>query len=104
MPQWRKLWVKATESLDINDMPDDFHRLLWLMMPLDLTTKRSGDILQSVLGRTISGAAFFIRQGSTISYCRQKAAFEFRNSVGEGCAGSPQNTGTRRRLFAFNGV
>ena len=34
MPQWRKLWVKSTESLDINDMPDDFHRLLWLMLPL----------------------------------------------------------------------
>ena len=34
MPQWRKLWVKSTESLDLNDMPDDFHRLLWLMLPL----------------------------------------------------------------------
>ena len=36
MPQWRKLHVKATESLDINDMPNDFHRLLWLMLPLGL--------------------------------------------------------------------
>lgn len=34
MPQWRKLWTKTTESLDINDMPDDFHRYLWLMLPL----------------------------------------------------------------------
>jgi hypothetical protein len=34
MPQWRKLWTKTTESLDINDMPDDFHRLLWIMLPL----------------------------------------------------------------------
>lgn len=34
MPQWRKLWTKTTESLDLNDMPDDFHRLLWLMLPL----------------------------------------------------------------------
>ena len=34
MPQWRKLWTKTTESLDINDMPDDFHRLLWVMLPL----------------------------------------------------------------------
>ena len=36
MPTWRKLHVKATESLDINDMPDDFHRLLWVMLPLGL--------------------------------------------------------------------
>ena len=34
MPLWRKAWIKTTESLDINDMPDDFHRLLWLMLPL----------------------------------------------------------------------
>ena len=34
MPQWRKLWTKTTESLDVNDMPDDFHRLLWMFLPL----------------------------------------------------------------------
>lgn len=34
MPQWRKLHTKVTESVDVNDMPDDFHRLLWLMLPL----------------------------------------------------------------------
>jgi hypothetical protein len=34
MPQWRKLHIKATESLDINDMPDDFTRLLWITLPL----------------------------------------------------------------------
>jgi len=36
MAQWRKLYVKTTESLDINDMPDDFTRLLWVMLPLKL--------------------------------------------------------------------
>jgi len=36
MPQWRKLHTKSVESLDIHDMPDDFHRLLWLMLPLVL--------------------------------------------------------------------
>ena len=34
MPQYRKLYLKTTESLDINEMPDDFTRLLWLMLPL----------------------------------------------------------------------
>ncbi len=42
MPQWRKLHVKATESLDINDMPDDFTRLLWLMLPLGLCREGRG--------------------------------------------------------------
>lgn len=36
MPQWRKLHVKTIDSVDINDMPDDFHRLTWLMLPLIL--------------------------------------------------------------------
>ncbi len=34
MPQWRKLHVKATESLDIHEMPDDFTRLLWVMLDI----------------------------------------------------------------------
>ena len=34
MPQWRKLHTKTTESFTVNDMPDDFHRLLWLLIPL----------------------------------------------------------------------
>ncbi len=34
MPQYRKLYVKTTESLDINEMPDDFTRLLWVLLPL----------------------------------------------------------------------
>jgi hypothetical protein len=34
MPQWRKLHTKITQSLDVNDMPDDFTRLLWTWLPL----------------------------------------------------------------------
>ena len=34
MPQWRKLHTKTTESWTLNEMPDDFHRLLWLLLPL----------------------------------------------------------------------
>jgi len=42
MPQWRKLYVKTTESLDINDMPDDFTRLLWVLLPLGLDREGRG--------------------------------------------------------------
>ena len=42
MPTWRKLHTKATESLDINAMPDDFHRLLWVMLPLGLDREGRG--------------------------------------------------------------
>jgi len=34
MPAYRKLVLKTTESLTVNEMPDDFHRFLWLMLPL----------------------------------------------------------------------
>ena len=34
MPQYRKLYTKSVESLDIAKMPDDFTRLTWLMLPL----------------------------------------------------------------------
>lgn len=42
MPQWRKLHVKAVESLDINDMPDDFTRLAWVLLPLALDSEGRG--------------------------------------------------------------
>lgn len=42
MPKYRKLHVRSTESWDINDMPDDFTRLLWLMLPLGLCREGRG--------------------------------------------------------------
>jgi hypothetical protein len=34
MPKYRKLHTKIVESFDFNDMPDDFHRLFWTLLPL----------------------------------------------------------------------
>ena len=45
MPQWRKLHTRIRQSLDVNDMPDDFHRLLWSWLPLGLD--REGRILDN---------------------------------------------------------
>lgn len=42
MPKYRKLHTRAVESLDINDMPDDFTRLLWVLMPLALDREGRG--------------------------------------------------------------
>ena len=42
MPKWRKLHVKALESEDIHDMPDDFTRLLWVLLPLVLDREGRG--------------------------------------------------------------
>ena len=42
MPQWRKLHTKTLESLDINDMPNDFTRLLWVLLPLILDSEGRG--------------------------------------------------------------
>jgi len=42
MPQWRKLHVKTTDSFDVNEMPDDFTRLLWVLLPLKLDREGRG--------------------------------------------------------------
>jgi len=42
MPRYRKLHVKTVESLDLNDMPDDFTRLLWVLLPLALCREGRG--------------------------------------------------------------
>jgi hypothetical protein len=42
MPQYRKLYTKTVESLDVNDMPDDFSRLMWVLLPLALCQEGRG--------------------------------------------------------------
>ena len=42
MPTYRKLHTKTTESLDLNDMPDDFTRLMWVLLPLALCREGRG--------------------------------------------------------------
>ena len=42
MPKYRKLYVKVVESLDVQDMPDDFTRLLWVFLPLGLCQEGRG--------------------------------------------------------------
>ena len=42
MPQYRKLYTKTVESLDVNDMPDDFTRLMWVLLPLGLCREGRG--------------------------------------------------------------
>ena len=36
MPRFRKLHTKTVESLDLNEMPDDTHRLFWVLLPTQL--------------------------------------------------------------------
>lgn len=42
MPQYRKLHTKVTQSFDFNEMPDDFTRCLWLLLPLALDCEGRG--------------------------------------------------------------
>jgi len=37
MPRYRKLHAKTVESFDFNEMPDDFTRLFWVLLPLGLS-------------------------------------------------------------------
>lgn len=42
MPKFRKLWTKTLDSFDFNEMPDDFARVVWLLLPLVLDSKGRG--------------------------------------------------------------
>jgi hypothetical protein len=71
MPQWRKLHIKTLDSLDLAEAPDDFTRLMWLMLPL---------ILDSA-GRALDDAAwlrsklFPLRRDVTIEQIEQAMAY-----------------------------
>lgn len=42
MPPYRKLHTQVTQSFDFNEMPDDFTRCLWLLLPLGLDCEGRG--------------------------------------------------------------
>ena len=42
MATWRKLHVKTVESQDVQDMPDDLTRLIWVLLPLALDKEGRG--------------------------------------------------------------
>jgi len=42
MPKYRQLHTKILDSFDFNEMPDDFTRLLWIMLPLILDCEGRG--------------------------------------------------------------
>lgn len=74
MPTWRKLHVKTIDSVDINEMPDDFHRLTWVMLPL---------ILDSA-GRAIDNSAWL---RSKLYPMRQDVTSEQVEAAVAWCAG-----------------
>lgn len=42
MPLWRKLHVKIKDSEDVNSLPDDFTRLLWVLLTVTVDSKGRG--------------------------------------------------------------
>ena len=49
MPHFRKLHIKTVESLDVNDMSNDFVRLTWVLLPLKCCKEGRGMYLGSWL-------------------------------------------------------
>jgi len=81
MPQYRKLFVKTVESLDVNDLPDDFTRLMWVLLPLGLDCEGRGldypgwiksklfPLRDDVTGEMITAAMdVFCRRGMAVRY------------------------------------
>lgn len=42
MPKFRSIHTKITQSFDFNEMPDDFTRLMWVLLPLGLDCEGRG--------------------------------------------------------------
>jgi len=42
MPKYRSIHLKITQSFDFNEMPDDFTRLVWVLLPLELDSEGRG--------------------------------------------------------------
>jgi hypothetical protein len=42
MPKFRALHTKIIDSFDFNEMPDDFHRVTWILLPLILDCEGRG--------------------------------------------------------------
>jgi hypothetical protein len=42
MPKYRQLHTKTIDSFDFNEMPDDFTRVVWLLLPLILDSEGRG--------------------------------------------------------------
>lgn len=42
MPKYRSIHTKITQSFDFNEMPDDFTRLTWVLLPLGLDREGRG--------------------------------------------------------------
>ena len=68
MPRYRKLHVKTTESLDLNEMPDDFTRLMWVLLPTALC--REGRGLYS--GAWLKSKLFPLREDINSEFVGQK--------------------------------
>jgi hypothetical protein len=62
MPQWRKLHTKLIDSSDVNEMPDDFTRLMWVMLFLIVDREGRG-LCQPIW---IRSKAFPLREDVTL--------------------------------------
>lgn len=78
MPKYRKLHVSSIHSLDIAEMPDDFHRLMWTWLPLISCAGGRG----LDMGSWLRGQIFALRTDVTPQMCDQAMSwFEARGMI-----------------------
>jgi hypothetical protein len=78
MPQWRKLYSKVVESIDVNAMPDDFTRLLWVLLPTQLCSEGRGQDH----GAWVRAKVFPMRDDVSLEMIeRAMACFEARGMI-----------------------
>lgn len=75
MPKYRKTWTKTLDSFDFNEMPDDFTRVVWLLLPLILDGEGRGIDLPA----WVCSKMFPLRQ---VDAGQIKTAFDYFESRG----------------------
>ena len=77
MPKYRKIRTKTLDSFDFNEMPDDFCRVVWLLLPLILDSEGRGIDLPA----WISSRMFPLRRVDEVKITAALDFFENRKMI-----------------------
>jgi len=90
MPKYRQLHLKLLDSEDFNDMPDDFTRLCWVLLPLIVDSEGRGKCLtnwirskmfplrDNITADQINGALkWFVLRGLVVDYIGEDGGYYF---------------------------
>jgi hypothetical protein len=90
MPKYRQLHLKLLDSVDFNEMPDDFTRLVWVLLPLIVDSEGRGKCISNwirskmfplrddiTIQQLQSAIRWFVLQGLVVDYIGEDGEYYF---------------------------